>query len=239
MSEIFGPWTPPGTGGTETTEDPPGPTTPATLTEAEFWETHTGGIVQSAEIPPWQRCKLGPYDLPGIVDVDVGTPPKRTIDAKAASGKGGETLTTKGWTGAALTITCTIWTPAQYKAWLEAEAGLAPELQDKQEAVDISSAGLSTRIKSVLIESVSPKLKDGSVRGTKVGTITAKQYVGTPKSASTGTAGSSKAVSMIKTDASYAAAVQEFYNNATSDADLNWGMFLALYNYPASWPEPP
>lgn len=240
MSDIFGPWTPPGTGGKQPTDgNTPGPDTPAVLTTDQFWDSRTEGYVQLHEAPPWQRCKLGPYDLPGIVEVDAPGA-QQTIDAKAAQAKGGETLTVKGWTSSDVTITCTLWTPKHLETWREVHAGIAPELQEKHDALDISAECLTgTSIKSVLIRRVQP-LKRGQVVGTKVGVIEAKQFVEKPKTTSTGTPNGSKSnVSDKEREAAYWAVVQAYQALLNAGTNIPWKDFLASSGWPADWPPPP
>ncbi len=80
------------------------------LNDGPFWDEHADAYIQTGEPGDWQRCKLGPYDLPGIVDVTAPMP-RRKVDVKDADAKGGATTTIKGWSPSTVKITVRMWTP--------------------------------------------------------------------------------------------------------------------------------
>jgi hypothetical protein len=182
-SDVFGPWTPPGKNGKDPKigEKDPTPTTPATLdsNSIQFWDSTTDGYIQIVEAPAWNRVKLGEFDLPGIVRVNVKMPASK-VDKKDQKGKGGQTVTINGWDNASGTFECLIWTPSQCKFWRTMELILAPEYEKTPKPRDVVSPVLNPRIKTVLVTSVS-SLEDGREVGTKLGKIEWIQNVPKPK----------------------------------------------------------
>jgi hypothetical protein len=242
MSDTFGPWTPPGTGGTQPTgDDDPGPTTPAILTEDQFWDSSTVGYIQVGEAPAWQRCELGPFHLPGLVEVEVDGA-KLTIDAKAAQAKGGETLTTKGWTGSKITISCLLWTPAHLKYWREMAPQIDPTIETEHKPLDIAAECLKgTSIKMMQVECVHA-LKRGHTPGTRIGVIDGKQSVGKPKTVGTGTPTGSKGNNPEGADHStnaYIVLVKQYITYCNSHGWIPWNVFLGMNSIDYPYPEPP
>jgi len=191
--DTFGPWTPPGKDGKDPVKDKkdPTPTTPAIVTPdgGDFWDSATEGYVQFAPVPSWSRCRLGKYDLPGVVSVKCPMP-KLEVDKKKVKGQGAAKVTIQGWTNADVSIECLLWTPSHYQQWRKLEMEIAPELQKKDPpAYDIVSPLLNPRITSVLVLQVSA-LEDGRTAGSKIGKIACMQNVPKPKPAG-GTPGKS------------------------------------------------
>ena len=181
--DTFGPWTPGGTNG----KDPPKgkkdptPTTPAIIdpVSSEFWDTTTEGYAQIVAAPPWSRCKLGKYDLPGIVTVDCPMP-KLEADKKKVKGQGAATVNITGWQASDLTIECLLWTPTHLAKWRQLETEIAPEKQKTPPAYDILSPVVNPRVTSVLVLRISA-LKPGRVKGSKIGVLDCLQNVPKPK----------------------------------------------------------
>ena len=191
-ADTFGPWTPPGKKG----KDPqpkkkdPTPTTPAIVdtNTVEFWDTTTDGYIQITDVPPWNRCTLGKFELPGIVRIKA-TMPKLDVDKKKVKGKGAAKLTINGWEPGTLEIECLIWTPAHFHFWNKLQLEIAPENQKTPPSYDIRCPQINPRINSVLVTYVSG-IEDGKEVGTKLGKISCLQNVPKPK-ATGGSPGSS------------------------------------------------
>ena len=226
--DTFGPWTPGGTNG----KDPPKgkkdptPTTPAIIdpVSSEFWDTTTEGYAQIVAAPPWSRCKLGKYDLPGIVTVDCPMP-KLEADKKKVKGQGAATVNITGWQASDLTIECLLWTPTHLVKWRLLEAGIAPEKQKTPPAYDILSPVVNPRITSVLVLRISA-LKPGRVKGSKIGVLDCLQNVPKPKPTG-GKPGASVAVSG-KVQALVYAAYAAYRNGIVTgtSAPVLWSTFL-------------
>lgn len=243
-NDSFGPWTPPGQAGRPLAEQNPAETQPnattsSTVAEEQFWEASTQGIAECAAPGPWSRCRLGPYELPGQVKLQV-SPPKAQLDIKPASGKGGAKITRKGWEPGKVAISLLLMTPAHLAAWREIENKIAPEVDTTGEPLDIDSPVLGSRIKSVIVEDVG-FLEDGPRPGTKQVTINTVQWVAKPKSTGATTAATSQATREPREsqEARYWDAALQWSNHRMNGGTTPWDAWAAMFGLDPGSPEPP
>jgi len=154
-----------------------------------FWPTGGGlGPLESSE--PWDRLTItaggNVVTFPGICEV-VPEPRKVEIDQRKPQGQHGGTLTSKGVPPAAIDITCTVWTAAQWEKLQKIVAAIMPrprgamteaELKRKKEFQTFSAFHPSLsllNICAVVFESVGPAMP-GSIPGTRQVKIKAREY---------------------------------------------------------------
>jgi hypothetical protein len=243
-TDSFGPWTPPGQAGrplgeATPTSTEPTDTTSVVVSEEQFWESSTQGIAECAAPGAWARCKLGPYELPGQVQIQV-SPPKAQLDIKPASGKGGAKITRKGWEPAKVTISVLLMTPAHLAVWREIEGKIAPEIETKGEPLDIESPVLGSRIKSVVIEDVG-FLEPGPKPGTRQATIHAVQWVAKPKTTGATTSTSSQATREPKEaqEERYWDAALQWSQHRAEGGQTPWSTWAESWGLPPDAVEPP
>ncbi len=233
--DAFGPWTPPGTGGggASTSTPDPGLTTPATVDGVPFWDASTYAYVQTVQPGPWQRCKLGPHQLPGLVTV-AGQGAERKIDVKDASGKQGATITVKGWSPASLTITCVMWTHDQFMDWRTIRADIKGKDGSSDPLDIVNPIAEDAGIRSVIVKRIG-LLEPGPVEGTRKVAIEVIEWVAKPKTTGTSTPSGSTAGGKNLKDAqnAYLAMGGEGGNL------IEWHAFLTQNGLPLSWPCPP
>lgn len=236
IDDIFGPWTPPGTGGkSTTTTGDPGATTPAILDGVPFWDTSTEAYIQVARPGPWNRCKLGGIQLPGVVTV-TGKGPQRKVDVKDAAGKQDATVTAKGWSPPDLTITMILWTPTHLQEWRAARA-LLLDKSGKSDALDIENpVAEDAGIRSVLLKCPG-LIEEGQVKGTKKVVLEVMKFVTKPKATGTGTPGKKSGSSG---SAQKILDAQNAYMGMGGDANSldDWLSFLAQNGLPHDYPPP-
>ena len=241
-SDIFGPWTTPGTGGksTTTTAEDPGATTPAIVDGVPFWDGSSEAYIQVIRPGPWNRCKLGGIQLPGVVTV-TGKPRERKIDVKDAAGKLAAKITVKGWSPATLTIRCLIWTPTHLQDWRAARPQLV-DAKGKSDAVDVENPyAEAIEVRQVIIKNPGA-IDPGPKPGTKIITIECIENTAQPKTTGTGapakknsggTSGGTHSASKIK-DA------QNAYMSMGGDPNSmdDWLTFLDQNGLPHDYPPP-
>lgn len=152
----------------------------------QFWDDEVPSYEQIGPIRRWNTAFLGGLQVPGGVEIKGKT--GRKIDVKPAPGTDGATVTDQGFDPAKPVLNVTLWTPLQYRTWLQlmaqynprpgksAQKPTAPITLDHDPSNDLG-------INVVMITGVSI-LEDGPVVGTKVGTIEMVQWV-KPKKANT------------------------------------------------------
>jgi len=246
-NDTFGPWTPPGENGRPPEDDPGSttgdgqPTTPATIVEeVPFWVTSTLGILDTGERSPWDRCKLGPHQLPGLAHVEISKPAERKIDVKSPDGKAKAKLTVKGWEPAEVQITLLLWTPPQLREWRIIRAELRDPNDEKESDPQeiVHPVTELEGIRAIMVKRPGA-IEDGRIPGTKTVTILGIEWDAEPKDVGTKTPTGAKSAEGETENATRQDAEAAWLALVASGADVAWEDIAKAHGLEPPGPPPP
>ena len=141
-----------------------------------FWDETPGHEGLTQQVNEWDRVTIGGQTMPGLAHVEAK--PQCKTDHKDAPGSHGANPTFHGYKPAPVTITLTVWTPAQWNDLETAIKRLWPAAtKQKPKPVDVYHPALAVvSIKSIVIMGIDTP-KDGKFHGSKVITIHAVEFL--------------------------------------------------------------